>query len=139
MGTRRKSREFALQCLYQIEISREDPEQALGLFWAEHPADAGVREYATRLVQGTRADLERIDTLLARCARNWTLQRMAAVDRNILRMAVYEMLSCGETPPVVVINEAVDIAKKYSTPDSGAFVNGILDRIHKETPRDEGA
>jgi transcription antitermination protein NusB len=139
MGTRRKSREFALQCLYQIELSREDPEQALSMFWAEHPADAEVRDYATALVRGTCADREKIDGLLARWARNWTLQRMAAVDRNILRLAVYEMRSRKETPPVVVINEAVDIAKKYSTPDSGAFVNGILDRIHKEAPCDDEA
>jgi transcription antitermination factor NusB len=139
MGTRRKSREFALQCLYQIELSREEPEQALSLFWAEHPAGDEVREYATGLVMGTCAERERIDLLLSRCARNWTLERMAAVDRNILRMAAYEMSSCAETPPVVVINEAVDIAKKYSTPDSGAFVNGILDRIHKEALRDEKA
>ncbi len=139
MGTRRKARESALQCLYQIEISRDEPEEALRLFWAERPADAGVREYADGLVRGTRARKAEIDRLLARCAKNWTLQRMAAVDRNILRMAVYEMRFSEGTPPVVIINEAVEIAKKYSTPDSGAFVNGILDRIHKGPPDDEGA
>lgn len=137
MGSRRKSREFALQCLYGIEISREDPEHALAAFWAEHEADEGVRRYASNLVRGACAGREEIDLLLARYARNWTLERMAAVDRNILRLAVYEMRSRTDPPPVVVINEAVDIAKKYSTPDSGAFVNGILDRIHKDALRDE--
>jgi N utilization substance protein B len=136
MGSRRQSREFALQCLYGIEISGEDPEGALAAFWAEHPADGEVRRYAAGLVKGVCAARAEIDRLIAGCAKNWTLQRMAAVDRNILRLAVYEMQSGGEPPPVVVINEAVDIAKKYSTPDSGAFVNGILDRIHKDALRD---
>ncbi|HOE27711.1 MAG: transcription antitermination factor NusB [Candidatus Aureabacteria bacterium] len=136
MGSRRRSREFALQCLYGIEISHEDPERALAEFWAEHPADEEVRRYASGLVKGACAARGEIDRLIAGCAKNWTLERMAAVDRNILRLAVYEMRSGGEPPPAVIINEAVDIAKKYSTPDSGAFVNGILDRIHKDALRD---
>jgi len=136
MGGRRKAREFALQFLYQIEISGDDLEESLGLFWSEHPVDPSVKDYASELVRGTRAEVGKIDPLLAKYAQNWVLDRMAVVDRNLIRMAVYEMLISKKTPPIVVINEAVDIAKKYSTPDSGAFVNGILDRIRKEEMKD---
>jgi len=118
MGSRRRSREFALQCLYGIEISHEDPERALAEFWAEHPADEEVRRYASGLVKGACAARGEIDRLIAGCAKNWTLERMAAVDRNILRLAVYEMRSGGEPPPAVII-----------TRESGAFVNGILDKL----------
>jgi N utilization substance protein B len=123
--------------MYQAEISREDPETGLPAFWANCQASADVREFATELIRGARSRIEEIDTLLSRYAENWVLSRMAAVDRNILRLAVCEMLFMKRTPPIVVINEAVDIAKKFSTPDSGAFVNGILDRIRKEEMKDE--
>lgn len=136
MGTRRHSRELALQILYQIEMTGDDPESVIAQFWDAHPADLSVRDYAGLLVRGTRTMIEQIDPLLTAYAANWELARMAVVDRNLLRLAVYEMLHGGGTPPIVVINEAVDIAKKYSTPESGAFVNGILDRVRKEEIRD---
>jgi len=136
MGSRRKARELALQFLYQIEITREDLETALGLFWAEHPVEPEIRDYASELVRGTHGNLDKIDPLIGRYAHNWILARMAAVDRNILRIAVYEMLFSKHAPPIVVIDEAVDIVKKYSMPDSGAFVNGILDQIRKEEMKD---
>jgi len=132
MGNRRTARELALQILYQIELAGEEPDRGLDIFWEEHPIDAQVRRYAGELIRGTRGGLETIDAFLSKYARNWVLDRMALVDRNILRMAVFEMFISRGAPPVVVINEAVDIAKKYSTPDSGSFVNGILDRIRKE-------
>ena len=137
MGSRRKMRELALQFLYQIEINREDLESEITLFWAERFAEPGVREQATMLIRGTYENIREIDSLLAGYTKNWVLDRMAAVDRNILRLATYEMLMSRSAPPIVVINEAIDIAKKYSTPDSGAFVNGILDRIRKERIPDE--
>jgi transcription antitermination protein NusB len=136
MGSRRKARELALQFLYQIEITRGDLETTLGLFWAEHPVGPEIRGYASELIRGTQENLDKIDPLLSRYAHNWILARMAAVDRNVLRLAVYEMLFSKHAPPIVVINEAVDIVKKYSTPDSGAFVNGILDQIRKEEMKD---
>ncbi len=136
MGSRRKAREIALQFLYQIEITREDLETSLDLFWAEHPVERETRDYANELVRGTYANLDKIDPLIGRHAHNWILSRMAAIDRNILRIAVYEMLFSKHAPPIVVIDEAVDIVKKYSMPDSGAFVNGILDQIRKEETKD---
>ena len=139
MGSRRKARELALQFLYQIEINREDPAEALRLFWTEHPAPRETIDYATDLIRGTRSKMAEIDRLLARLTRNWDIGRMAAVDRNLLRLAAYEMLYLRKAPPIVVINEAVEIAKRYSTPDSGAFVNGILDGIRKEREADAGA
>lgn len=136
MGSRRNARELALQCLYSIEVTGEDCEACIQAFWAEHPVGPSTRNYATALVRGTLAKVDMIDPLLARYAQNWVLSRMAVVDRTVLRMATYEMLLAGTTPPIVVINEAVDIVKKYSTPESGAFVNGILDRIRKEEMKD---
>ncbi len=136
MGSRRKAREFALQFLYQIEVTREDLEGALPSFWAEHPVDAEVKKYASELIRGALGKLDEIDPLLGKYAHNWVLSRMAAVDRNVLRVAVYEMLFSKQAPPIVAINEAVDIVKKYSTPESGAFVNGILDRIRKDEIKD---
>lgn len=132
MGSRRKARELALQCMYQIEMTREDPDPALSSFRGEHRVSPEIMDYAADLVRGACSHRDAIDSMLGRYAENWVPSRMAAVDRNILRLAVYEMLFSKRTPPIVVIDEAVDIAKKYSTPDSGAFVNGILDRIRKE-------
>jgi len=136
MGNRRKARELALQFLYQIEVTREDLDGALPVFWVEHPVDAGVKQYASELIRGALGKLDDIDPLLGKYAHNWVLSRMAAVDRNILRIAVYEMLFSKQAPPIVAINEAVDIVKKYSTPESGAFVNGVLDRIRKDDMKD---
>ncbi len=132
MGSRRKAREVALQFLYQLEINSGSLDEGLRLFWTEHPVQKEVRVYATELIRGSYENLDKIDSLLADYTQNWDVKRMAAVDRNLLRLATYEMLLAQTAPPIVVINETVDIAKKYSTPDSGAFVNGILDRIRME-------
>ncbi len=136
MGSRRKARELALQFFYQIEITREDLNKSLELFRLVHPVEQDVWDYATGIVRGTFENLKEIDQILDAYAQNWALDRIAAVDRNVLRLAIYEMLFSKGAPPVVVINEAVDIAKKYSTPQSGAFVNGILDKIKKERLQD---
>lgn len=135
MRRRTRAREAALQFLYQLDLRGEAATDHLEEFLDEslqkdgRPADPDLRTFAKRLVVGTRRSQPEIDQLLTRVARNWDLRRMATVDRNILRMAVYEMLHCTDIPPKVAINEAIELAKKYSTANSGAFVNGILDRV----------
>lgn len=140
MGVRRVARECALQMLYQLDVGKQAPDQIVASFWQmdEHPAP--VRDFADRLFRGTVARLKEIDVLIQNHAKNWRLRRMAAVDRNILRLAVFEFLSDCRTPGTVVINEALEIAKKFSTQDSAQFVNGILDSIKNDiaTTTDEG-
>ncbi len=160
MGKRRQARERAVQFLFQYDMNpAEDLEIALNHFWesqrsaalseekgratwgekAELPPptteEAEVRLFAEPLIRGTLEHRAELDEVIMRHARNWELHRMAAVDRNILRLAIYEMLHRNDIPPVVSINEAVDIAKRFSTQDSGKFVNGILDKVKGEIMR----
>ncbi len=135
MRKRTQARELALQMLYRRELNPEPTEAILGAFWEENPCQPEVREYAERVVQGTLRHLEAIDALISKYAEHWELHRMAVIDRNILRFSTFELLYLEEIPPKVVINEAVNIAKKYSQEDSGKFVNGILDRINHTEPR----
>lgn len=132
MGRRREARELAVQCLYMLELNRAEPAEARALFWENRGVPEPVRRFADDLVDGVRACLEEVDGLIGRLASNWDIDRIAAVDRNIMRVAVYEMLYREDIPAVVSINEAVDIAKRFSTAESGAFVNGILDRARTE-------
>lgn len=132
MGKRRKSRELALQILYGIEINERELPRVLSHFWEDNPHPGEVRDFATKLVTGAHEKLSYIDNLLKKYADNWDISRLAAVDRNILRFAIYELLFLDDVPPRVTINEAIEIAKKYSTADSGKFINGILDRIKDE-------
>jgi N utilization substance protein B len=134
MGSRRKSREFAMQMLYQWEICKYAPAQVQATFFADNKADADVEGFARELFEGAVNDIERLDRLVREHADNWRLERMAAVDRNILRVALYELLHHPETPPAAVINEALEIARRFSTGDSVEFVNGVLDAIRKELP-----
>lgn len=132
MGTRRKSRECALQLLYQADFSPLEFEAANALYWEIHGAkDEQIRPYAEFLVRGTLEHKQDIDLLIQKFSEHWRLERMAAVDRNILRLAVFEFLHEQETPTTVVINEALEIARKYSTEESTQFINGILDAINK--------
>jgi N utilization substance protein B len=160
MGKRREARERAVQFLFQHDLNPpEDLDQALAQFWeSQHaatlagekgsatwgqevelpPPTAGeleMRAFAEPLIRGTLQHREEIDTQIKQHVQNWELHRIAAVDRNILRLALYEMLHREDIPPVVSINEAVDIAKRFSTQDSGKFVNGILDKIKGELMR----
>lgn len=160
MGMRREARERAVQFLFQYDLNRsEELDQALAHFWdsqrtaaiMEEKGDANwgqpvelppptahetaVRLFAEPLIRGTLQHQAEIDERIKQYARNWDLHRMAVVDRNILRLAIYEMLHREDIPPVVSINEAVDIAKRFSTEDSGKFVNGILDRIKGDLMR----
>jgi len=135
MRRRTKAREYALQMLYQVDVNREGPQPTLQDFWAYHPVPPEVRAFADQLVQGTLAHRQEIDGLIASHANNWEIDRMAVVDRNILRMGAYELLYVEEVPPKVCLNEAVELAKRFGDEESSKFVNGILDTIHKTHAR----
>jgi len=132
MGLRRTARECALQMLYEHDIGRLTAAEVLESFWDMHDYPPKVREFASRLFQGSVTRMKEIDKIIQRHARHWRISRMAAVDRNILRLAVFELLTIAETPCTVVINEALEIAKKYSTVESAQFVNGVLDSVRKD-------
>jgi N utilization substance protein B len=134
MASRRKSREFAMQMLYQWEICGYTPAQVEAIFFANQRANPEVERFARDLFEGAVNDIDRLDRLVRQHADNWRLERMAAVDRNILRVALYELLHHLETPAAAVINEALEIARRFSTGDSVEFVNGVLDGIRKELP-----
>lgn len=131
MGIRRKARELAIQLLYQHDLAKMDPEEGMRLFWEYFPVDVEAREFCTQLVLGTLDRLAVIDELLSEASDNWSLHRMSAVDRNILRLATYELVDRPEIPPSVSLNEAIEIAKKYSSPDAAVFINGVLDRVKR--------
>jgi transcription antitermination factor NusB len=129
MGARRKAREIALQVIYSADLSGTEIKDTLNLYWEQNPDEHEVVEFANILAVGAIDNLKRIDELITKYTKNWNLNRMASVDRNILRVAIYELIFYKETPVNVVINEAVELAKKYSTSESGGFVNGILDKV----------
>jgi len=135
MRKRTRAREFALQILYQVDIRHAELAEVLQSFWEEKTEkdekEPEITEYTETLVRGVVEKLDPIDKIIERYAENWELKRMAYVDRNILRLASYEMLHLDEIPVKVAINEAVELAKRYGEPDSSKFVNGILDRIAK--------
>lgn len=160
MGMRRVARERAVQFLFQCDLNPPDNlDEALDRFWESQrnaaiaedkgpatwgqktalppptTAEAALRVFTDNLIRGTLEQREKIDGELTKLVKNWDLHRIAVVDRNILRLAVFEMLCRPDIPPVVSINEAVDLAKKYSTDESGGFVNGILDRLRADLLR----
>lgn len=139
MGRRREGREAAVQYLFAHEIQSTEPEKAVTAgdeaFWDLHMAKKGARAFAEELIKGVLAHLAEIDPLIEKTVENYRMERLAGVDRNIIRLAVYELLHATDAPPPVVINEAIEIAKKFGTSDSASFVNGILDRIAKATGR----
>jgi transcription antitermination protein NusB len=132
MGPRRKAREYALQMLFQWDITHDSIEQIASTFFEAQEENPGVAEFARLLVTRTVEHVEQIDALIQRHAEHWRLDRMATVDRNLLRMATQEFLFDKETPKTVVINEAIEIARRFSTQESPQFINGILDSIKKE-------
>ena len=135
-GKRRLGREFAIQFLYQYDMGGGELDDALRLFWlTQDEVNDTVRAFATELIRGCFANRAAVDEKIQKYTEHWEVHRIAAVDRNILRLAMYEMLCRDDIPPVVSINEAVDIAKKFSTRESGAFVNGILDRLKADLLR----
>jgi transcription antitermination protein NusB len=130
---RRKAREYALQMLFQLDFTeRVYDDKALEEFWAGKKEQSDIKEFAVDLVRGTRNNLDNIDAMIETVTDNWLLKRMAAVDRNILRFAAYEILFRKDIPSAVTINEALEIAKKYSSTEAAAFLNGVLDRLAKE-------
>lgn len=135
MGQRRRAREYALQMLFQIDLTGASPEAIFEDFWGGVQAGDEVRRFAEHLVNETRGRIDALDGAIATSAEHWRLERMATVDRNVLRMAVYEMLFEPDTPPVVAIDEAIEIAKRFGTEDSGGFINGILDSIRLKLER----
>jgi len=133
MRKRSKAREYALQILYQADLRQKPSPELIEEFWELNPSPGEVRQFAEVLVRGTAEHLGQIDPLLTAHASNWTLKRMGVVDRNVLRLGAFELLHLKEVPPKVSINEAVDLAKRFGDTDSGKFINGILDAIHKAT------
>lgn len=134
MGIRRQAREAALQILYIADVAKMPPEDAARMIWAGVELPEKAREFADGLARGASEQKPEIDRVIVKYAENWELSRMAAVDRNILRLAAFELLHHLDTPISVVIDEAVEIAKSFSTQDSGKFVNGILDKVKLERP-----
>lgn len=130
---RRQAREYALQILFQADFTEKKlGRRELDEFWADKKENKEIRKFAEELVKGTLEKLKDIDALIEKLAENWILGRMAAVDRNILRFAAFEILYRKDIPSAVTINEALEIAKKYSSSESAPFLNGVLDRLAKE-------
>ncbi len=133
MGTRRKSRELVLQMLFQADMGKQSPDVVRKTFWAERgDVDEEARGFAEDLFRVASDRMEEIDALIARHTRHWKMDRMPAVDRNLLRGAVAEFLGYPKTPHPIVINEALEIARRFSTPESVQFINGVLDSVGKE-------
>jgi len=139
MGTRRQARELALQFLYQFDSLKEsssdseDVGELLSFFWDrnDNPSDEDTKEFSSILIMGSCSNLASIDDIIATYSQHWRLTRMPTIDRNILRIAIYEILYLSNIPPPVTINEAVELGKKFGTEESGSFINGILDKIRE--------
>jgi N utilization substance protein B len=135
LGKRRKSREFALQILYQLDITKQDATKTLSQLQDHFSPNEKRDEFAERLVLGVLEHCQEINGLVEQNSENWRLDRINIIDRNILRIAIFELLYCREIPPKVTLNEAIDLGKRYGSDDSGSFINGILDRIQNEVVR----
>ena len=135
MTKRRKSREFALQALYQLDITKQDVIKALAQFQDHFLGNEERDEFMERLVRGVLEHCQEIDRLIEKYSENWRLDRMNIIDRAILRMATFELLFCEEIPPKATLNEAIELGKRFGSEDSGSFINGILDRIQNEVVR----
>lgn len=134
MRSRRQSRICALQLLFQWDI-HGSTQHWLADFWTQHPAAPEVREFAERIVEGVMEHHEELNVLIGKLAANWTITRMPIVDRNILRMGLYELLWMPDVPAKVTVNEAIELAKQFADDETKRFVNGILDRVLKDDPR----
>ncbi len=138
MKKRTRARELALQSLYQLDLRGEEFLAEARSFLRNQESDKVAREFAMSLIQGTAQNVDGIDAVIRDVAQNWDIERMAVIDRNVLRMATYELLHCTDIPPKVAINEAIELGKRYSTQNSGGFINGVLDRI-KDATREQAA
>lgn len=135
MGARSTAREAALQMLYAAEASSSPVDEVIREFWRELPGDAEDRVYADEIVRGVWGGLEATDTLIRTASKNWRLERMTRVDRNVLRLGAWELAHRRDIPRAVILDEAVEMAKRYGTEESGSFVNGVLDRIADDCGR----
>lgn len=134
IGRRTRARERALQALYQIDVAAAGIDEALAAFWRSfEPTEKEVQQLAEQLVRGVATDRRMVDDLIEGVSTNWRLDRMAKVDRNVLRLAVWELVK-GDAPVKVIINEAIELGKKYGSEGTGAFVNGVLDRVAQGLP-----
>src|SRR5580692_5820624 len=141
MGARHSGREAALQMLFQIELSGASADDAIDLFWRSFDAEADPdgRLYADEVVRGVAAAREDLDRQIVQASANWRIERMARVDRNVLRLGVWELLHRRDVPRAVILDEAVELAKAYGTEESGAFVNGVLNRVAENLGRKDEA
>ncbi len=135
MGARSFGREAALQMLFAMEAGGGSPERVIAAFWRETPGDPEGREYADRALRGVADDLEKVDEAIRKASTNWRLERMARVDRNVLRLGAWELIRSSDVPRAVILDEAVELAKRFGSEESGAFVNGVLDRVASEVGR----
>ncbi len=140
MGVRRKGREFALQMLFQVDMTGQGAAEVCSLFWQERQVLDAARRFADELFRGCLEVRGRLDAALSAVSAHWRLERMPVVDRNLLRLALYEMVFRDDTPRVAVIDEAIEISKKFGSESSGQFINALLDRLRKgiESLRAEG-
>lgn len=136
MGSRRKGREAALQILFQMDVSGHSCEQAIRNYWATLAAGREGEEFANGLVRGWWDAREETDTIIREVSRHWRIERMTRVDRNILRLATYELKNLEDVPARVTLNEAVELAKRFGSEGSAGFVNGVLDRIASDLGKD---
>jgi N utilization substance protein B len=141
MGARSTAREAALQMLFALEASGAEADRVIADYWLETPGDAEDRAYADAIVRGVAGELAETDARVRAASKNWRIERMTRVDRAVLRLGAYELVHRHEVPRAVILDEAVEIAKRYGTEDSGAFVNGVLDRVADDCGRkdDPGA
>ena len=127
--SRRKGRSVAVQILYQLELNSQELEQNLPVFWEHHVHSDDIKLFAERIARGVWQNRESIDAVIVDTAKNWSLKRIAPIDRNILRAAIYEIQYCDDIPYKVTLNEAIELGKKYGCDKSGAFINGVLDSV----------
>jgi N utilization substance protein B len=136
MGTRRQGREAALKLLYALDMTHADMQEMVNASWVDDVVPEDIRDFAMTLVTGVRNNREEIDTVIRTWSSHWSLARIGMVERNLLRLAIFELLFMPDIPPNVTINEAVEVAKSYGADEAWLFVNGILDRIkHEVTPQ----
>ncbi len=129
MGKRRKSREIAIQVLYQLEMNDIAAKNAIKSFWDTYQPLDDLKEFTNQIIYGVIKHRKRIDQIIAKTSDHWSLDRIAHVDRNILRAGIFEMLYCSDIPVKVTIDEAVELAKKFGTEHSSSFINGVLDKV----------
>jgi transcription antitermination protein NusB len=135
MGARSTGRESALQMLFALEAGGNSAPRVVATYWRESPGDPEGRLYADEVVLGVAGDLAAVDEAIRKASTNWRLERMARVDRNVLRLGAWELLHHPEVPRAVILDEAVELAKRYGSEESGAFVNGVLDRVAENLGR----